>query len=701
MDELLRLSAGRNPGDREDQKMVSKILVVDADSQGAFKLCRGLETFGYQVRGPFPTGATALASLPADPVDLAIVDVYLDGSMDGIELAERLRRDYNVPSVITATWGDDDTIARSGAIRPLAWLLKPVDARALHAAIAAARGHLDDDRRVRHLEERLQQVEATFESAADGLFVTDAQHRIIAVNPAFTQITGFAPAEALGADASKLLDTVTLTPQFFEDLRTSDGVWRGQAQCRRRDGSAIATWQTAGIVRDRAGGIPRVVHSLADISALDQAHKLGNYLASHDPLTALPNRVLLDDRLDQAMERARRDNLRCAVLFVDLDGFKGINDTMGHAAGDQLLQSVATRLSACLRRSDTAARIGGDEFVVLLGEIAKPEDAARLAARILDSMRVPHRLGRDEHVVTASVGVAVFPEDGRDRPSLLRASDAALYDAKLRGRDRYCCYSPGLALRTTERLTVERGLRRAIERGDLRVYYQPLVTLESRHVCGFEALVRWQDRHRGLILPDRFIAIAEDTGLIRELGRWVLHTACHEVAPWLPNFGRSFRLAVNVSARQLTHAHFPDVVREVLQETGFPPDRLELELTERTLQTLSDDPGPVADLKALGVSIAIDDFGTGYSSPSMLKHLPVDRVKIDRSFVRDINRDANDVAIVQAISAMSRTLGLSVLAEGIEEDATLRVVRGLGCVEGQGFYFGHPAPASELALEIL
>jgi diguanylate cyclase (GGDEF)-like protein len=450
------------------------------------------------------------------------------------------------------------------------------------------------------------------------------------------------------------------------------------------------------VVRDEAGEVTHYVAAFSDISAMREAEKELHRFSHHDPLTGLPNRLLFNDRLDQVLERAAREKQRCALLFLDLDGFKVINDTLGHASGDLLLQSIAVRLKGALRRSDTAARLGGDEFVVIMADIAHAEDGAPLARKLLETIAVPIEVAGEQITMSASVGLSVYPDDGADRHALLKAADTAMYNAKAQGRNRYCFYTQELAVRAAERMSIEQGLRRALEREELVLHYQPQVALTSGALTGAEALLRWQHPQQGLIAPGRFISIAEDSGIIEPLGRWVLLNACREAAGWLKAGGPLLRLSVNVSARQLTCDHFEETVREAIQETAFPAHQLEIEITESTLQVIEHSLHLLEALKALGVQIAIDDFGTGYSSLSLLKYLPIDRLKIDRSFVRDIPTDPNDVAIVEAIGALSRTLMLSITAEGVENEAQLETLRRLGCGDGQGYLFSPPLPLGEL-----
>lgn len=555
-------------------------------------------------------------------------------------------------------------------------------------------GTVQDITERRRMEEHLRQAAGVFETTAEGIFILDAGVRIVSVNPAFCAITGYADHEVLGGDPGVLLHSRPHSPGFYGRLESASGAqWRGEIDYRRRDGEVFPAWENISGVRDEAGRTTHYVVAFSDISAIRASEAALQRMAHHDPLTGLPNRLLLNDRLEQALSRAARDGTRSALLFLDLDGFKTINDSLGHVTGDLLLKAVAARVRAALRRSDTAARLGGDEFVVVMEDIDGPEDGAHLAAKLIEVIGLPIELSGNRIEISASVGLSLYPDDGADRHALLMAADTAMYAAKAHGRNRYAFYTEALSARAAERLAIEQGLRRAVKTGGLFVHYQPQIGLADGTLMGVEALVRWLDPEIGPIAPGRFIPIAEDSGLIETLGRFVLETACRE-AVLLP---ASLRLAVNVSARQLARNRFEETVVGALASTGFPAERLEIEITESTLQILDENRAVLERIRALGVGIAVDDFGTGYSSLSLLKHLPIDRLKIDQSFVHDIPADPNDVAIVEAVCALALSLGLRITAEGIETREQLEVLRRLGCHEGQGFLFSRPIPAEALA----
>ena len=440
-------------------------------------------------------------------------------------------------------------------------------------------------------------------------------------------------------------------------------------------------------------------HTLAE--EIEKAKVRMAHLAQHDALTDLPNRILLNDRLGQAIALARRQGKQLAVMFLDLDRFKHINDSLGHAVGDQLLQSVAKRLTAGVRSSDTVCRQGGDEFVILLADIEHAGDAALSAQKILAALTVPHRIDQRELHVTVSIGISIYPQDGQDADTLIKSADTAMYHAKEGGRNNYQFFEPDMNVQAVERHSIEGGLRRALERQEFMLHYQPKINLESGTISGVEALVRWQHPQRGLILPEQFVWIAEDCGLIVPIGAWVLRESCRQAQTWQDAGLPPIPVAVNISAVQFRHKDFLESLAGILRDTGLAPRYLELELTESVLMHDADFTTSVLKaLKAMGVRLAIDDFGTGYSSLSYLTRFPIDSLKIDQSFLRDITHataDSDDAAIVAAVVSMGKSLHQRVIAEGVETREQLAFLQAQGCGEGQGFYFSRPVTAEELA----
>ncbi|HEY9192013.1 MAG TPA: EAL domain-containing protein [Methyloversatilis sp.] len=793
------------------------LMLVEDERVVAFDLKKQLQTFGYRVGSVLASGEQAVNRVKDEAPDLVLMDIHLEGELDGIEAATLIQAHYSIPVVFLTAYAEDDTLRRALASRPFGYLVKPCEARELHATIqmALARrevevtverseqrfkqaldaaslgvlewhpksmhmhgdGHLDslfgdrpmpfdeswdtfltridaDDRvrvetalssalrdgepvRVefrtagngnacsleahakaygqnaeevrivgilqdvtqrRRDEEQLRQSSVVFGTTAEAIVITDASRRVVAVNAAFARITGHQETDVLGQDPDRLLGTGhDSDPSFYQRLLDPAGsaYWQGEITCRRASGEPFPAWESISAVRDGNQHVTHFVAAFSDFTAIHVAEEKLNHLAHHDALTGLPNRLLFDDRFERAIEQARRTQQRCILLFLDLDSFKVVNDTLGHTTGDELLRVVAGRLGGVLRRSDTVARLGGDEFVVLAGSTL-PEDASHLAQKILNALRAPFDLGNEQIRISGSIGVSVFPDHGNDTSQLMRAADIAMYSAKSQGRNRYQFFTEDMSERTHERMHMEQGLRRAIESDGLTVHYQPQIRLTDGQVVGIEALVRWPDPELGMISPMRFIPVAEESGIIETLGIWVLRRACRDVVGLPATAGGHMRLAVNVSVRQFMRDDFVARVLDVLSETGFPAEALELEITESTLQVIERSAGILESLKQLGISISIDDFGTGYSSLGVLRGLPIDRIKIDRSFIVDLTDSSDARSMVEAMLALGRSLRMDMIAEGIEHDDQAELLRQLGCNEGQGFLFSRPLPVDEL-----
>jgi diguanylate cyclase (GGDEF)-like protein/PAS domain S-box-containing protein len=547
--------------------------------------------------------------------------------------------------------------------------------------------------------EQAQRLAATvFSASTSAICITDADERIVAANPALTTITGYAQGEVIGE-----------TPRLFSAARQSDdpaldswariaayGVWQGEVRQRRKNGEIFPAWLTITAVKNADARVTHYTGSFDDISERKQSEAHIHFLAHHDALTRLPNRLLLEDRIRRALAKSRRDGTYTAVLFLDLDRFKLINDTLGHGTGDQLLTRVAARLSRVLRETETVARLGGDEFIIVIPDVADVESVALVAEKVLAVVAEPELIDKRPLHVTPSIGISIYPQDGADVHSLLRSADTAMYHAKERGRNNFQFFTEDMNQAVLERVSIENDLRIAIVRGEFELFYQPQVDSRSGEITGMEALIRWHHPQRGLVAPNRFIPIAEETGLIVPIGEWVLREACRQAKRWHDAGQSGLRISVNLSARQLQQGDLGEQIAAILAASNLQPQTLELELTESLLM---DDPLTAVKLlhalTALGVRIAIDDFGTGYSSLAYLKRFPVSRLKIDRSFVRDLSTDANDAAIVQAVVAMAESLKMEVIAEGVETVEQLRFLAAHGCFAVQGFLFSRPLPATE------
>ena len=552
------------------------------------------------------------------------------------------------------------------------------------------------DNTERRRNEQAQRLAArVFDESGEGILITDADNRIISVNRSFTRITGYSLADVAGRNPKMLSSgrqDQTFYAEVWESLATV-GNWQGELWNRRKDGQIYPQWIGISVVRDAAGALTHYVAIFSDITERKEAQAHIEYLANYDALTGLPNRVLLHDRIEQALAHAERSHRPLAVLFVDLDRFKIVNDSLGHTAGDALLREVARRLQSVVRESDTVSRTGGDEFLVVLTDIVDAEAAARVAEKVLLALDQPVRIeGQDIHA-SCSIGISMYPNDGKNFEDLVKHADLAMYHAKTAGRNAYCFHNESMTAEVREQLDLQGRLRRAIEGRQFVLHYQPLVHLASGRIIGAEALLRWNDPERGMIPPAQFIPAAESGGLIVPLGDWVLRRACRDVAAWRAGGAKDLFVAVNLSVMQFRRGDIVDTVARAIAEADIDPDALELEITESVMLDGADSVmRTLSRLKALGVRLAIDDFGTGYSSLAYLKRLDVDKVKIDQSFVRDLETDADDAAIVRAIVQMARSLNLDVLAEGVETQAIADGLHELSCELAQGWHFGRPMP---------
>lgn len=562
---------------------------------------------------------------------------------------------------------------------------------------------LNDVTAQRRAEEDLRLAATVFDHSVEAIMITDAQRRILSVNKAFTSLTGFTP-EAVVGQTPALLSASRHGLAHYDSIWTEaaeKGVWQGEIWQRRRDGSEFPEWLSIGAVRDRSQAITHYVSVFADITERKASEARIAFLAHHDPLTGLPNRTLLQDRLAQALGRAERSGSVLALLFLDLDRFKTINDSLGHLVGDHLLQSVAERLLQCVRDTDTICRQGGDEFIIVLPDIADADVPARIAEKILRRLAEPFEV--DGHILgtSFSIGLSVFPEDGRTANVLMKNADTAMYHAKGSGRNTYRFFTEAMNANAMDRLLLERHLRRALESHELSVSFQPQVDIHSGAIVGAEALLRWKSAELGFVPPNRFIPIAEESGLIIPIGRWVLRKACQHAMQWYRSGYRFVTVAVNISALQFRRGDIVATVSEVLAETGLPPEYLELELTESILMENAEDIlDTVQQLKTLGVRLSIDDFGTGYSSLSYLKRFAVDRLKIDQGFIRGMVDDPDDAAIVRAIIQLGRSLKLEVIAEGVESLRQIEFLKREGCLESQGYFYCQPV-SHELFMDML
>lgn len=555
----------------------------------------------------------------------------------------------------------------------------------------------DISERIAH-EAYQRQAIAVFENTGEGVTITDPKGRILHINQSFTKITGYTLSDVEGKSPA-LLQSGRHREDFYLDMwkrLETTGHWQGEIWNRRKSGEIYPEWLTISAVRDEDGAVENYIGVFSDISRIKRSEEDLQRMANYDPLTGLANRLLLGVQLRHALDRAGRHGYKLAVMEIDLDGFKNVNDTLGHPAGDKLLQIIATRLTGCLRGEDIVSRLGGDEFAIVLENVGKEHDAGAVAGKLIAAVAPPMQLEGQMARVTASIGIAIYPDDGPDATALMKAADTALYVSKREGRNTHRYYSGKMAASVQQRHETEQGLRQALENGSLEVWYQPQISLKEQCVAGVEALLRWRCPRRGVVAPGEFLPIARETGLILPIGEWVLRQACHQMSAWR-NAGLNLRLmTVNVDGQQMVRSDFVATVETVLAETGMPASMLELEMTENfLLENAENGMGAAMRFSEMGVEVAIDDFGTGYSSLSYLKYFRADALKIDKSFVYDLPADIVSASIIGAIVHLGRGLDFRLVAEGVETREQLAYLMNAGCDWVQGHYFASPMPAAE------
>ncbi len=621
----------------------------------------------------------------------------VEAMLGSIHPEDRGRIEASIPKMASGKYDETYRIIRKdGEIRWIRDRAFPV--RDEEGAIIRIAGIAEDITAQREIEDQLKLSAQVFVSSLEAIMITDSNNHIIKVNSAFTEITGYPESEVLGENP-RILKSGRHKASFYRALwRTllMTGKWQGEIWDRRRNGEIYPKWLSIHLLRDEEGNIMNYIALFSDITERKASFEKIEHLAHYDALTNLPNRSLLNERLDSAIVAARRNGTKVAVLFLDLDRFKHINDSLGHFAGDLLLQAVANRLKRCVREIDTVARLGGDEFVMVLNGIRESEDAAHVAQKVLESMTEAVLIEGKEIVATPSIGISLYPEDGQNHAALVRNADAAMYHAKDLGRGNFQFFTANMNARAFELLSFESDLKLALKREEFSLHYQPQIDIASGRIVGMEALIRWLHPERGYVPPSSFIPVAEECGAIIAIGEWVLRSACRQNRSWSQAGLPAIPVAVNLSAVQFRQKDIAGRLRAILEETGLDPALLELEMTERILMLDADSTiGTLAAIKKMGTMLSIDDFGTGYSSLSYLKRFPIDKLKIDRSFVCDITTDQDDAAIISTIIAMGHNLRLKVIAEGVETSEQLAFLKQEGCDEAQGFLFGRPLPAEE------
>lgn len=676
-----------------------RILIVDDDHLMRCVLHDAVVECGY-IAQEAASGSEAIRMVAEEAPDAVLLDIVMP-EMDGFETCAALRalpQGVNLPVIMTTALESAETINRAYAVGATDYLPKPVNPSLLrhHLRYVLRASRLFDE--LRRKDERLQLIGQVFEHSSEMILVADAQYCIAEVNPAFCRLSGYQRDELLGQDVRSHQATRpqdSFLRRLWDNLAET-GSWQGELLNRRKDGECFQALVTINAVGE-PGALSHIIMIYNDISRLRETEQRLLYLTQYDPLTELPNRILFIDRVQQALRQAMRRGGLVGVLYLDIDNFHEFNDTLGHAAGDRLLQMVAGRIATRVRLSDSVARFGSDEFALLLHDLMRDESMALVAQRIQEQLAKPFVLDGRELDLSASIGISLYPGDGAEAEDLCKQAEIAMQSAKQEGKNRYCFFSPDMNTRAREQLALKLDLRRGLERREFLLHYQGKFDCRSGIFTGVEALVRWQHPELGLVPPMSFIPLAEESGLIVPLGEQVLRMACEQNRSWRERGFAPFRVAVNLSARQFRDGALLKTVARVLQETGLSADGLELEITESAFMKETAYAAEIMkQLRIMGIRIALDDFGTGYSSLSYLKYFPIDVLKIDFSFVKNIFHVPEDTAIVKAIISMAHSLEIATVAEGVETEEQRQFLLTEGCDELQGYISGMPLPADQI-----
>lgn len=673
--------------------MLPTLLILDDEEAVVHSLQRLFRKEGYQTLTA-SRGDEALQLLEQQDVGVILSDQRMP-EMTGVEFLRRSKEIRpDAVRMVLSGYADIESVTAAinrGSIYK--FLVKPWDEALLRANVREAFERYE-------LTVRGSQFTKVYENTQEGIMITDADSVIQSVNPAFTAITGYPPDEVLGK-TPHLLRSGRHDDDFYANMweqLVEEGHWQGEIWNRRKSGEVYPEWLSISAIHDHRGEVSQYVALFTDITEHKRNEEKLRHMAYHDVLTGLPNRRMFSKYLEATILQAERGQRLLAVMFLDLDRFKTINDSHGHDVGDKLLQAVAKRLKISLRKSDILARMGGDEFTLLLTSINDIRDVEGIAEKIKQTMADSIQIGEQTFFVTTSIGISLYPMDGENPEVLMKNADTAMYQAKQLGRDTFQFYTPAMNSTAKEQLDLENDLRLAQQRDELEVFYQPKMCLKSGRICGAEALLRWRHPEKGLISPVNFIPLAEETGLIVPIGEWVLRQACRDAQAWQAASLPAIRVAVNISVRQLMQTGLVETVATALEQSGLASRWLELELTESMLLEENDANRMLLQrFKEMGVTLSIDDFGTGYSSLSYLKQLPVDLLKIDQSFVQDLPHRREDAELVKNIITMAHGLQLEVIAEGVESEAQLVFLKNQGCDQIQGYLLHAPMPAVEFA----
>lgn len=680
-----------------DFAKIANILIIEDDPYEAEHLKLHMQQAGHRIVDVATSGEDALIKAEQADINLILSDIVLSGELDGIETVLKIRKKYDIPAIFLTAHVSDELLLRAEQARPFAYLLKPYRQSEMEFMINMSLTRVQVEKELiaqNHIAEiELRQAHAIIQHTNEGIMVTDTNNLILSVNPAFTRITGYDATEAIGQKTS-LLESGKHDRAFYAKIWSSvqrHGHWQGEIWTRRKNGEIFPEWLTINPIYNPDCSLQQFVSIFSDITSIKQSKEELEHLAHHDPLTDLPNRLLFMTRLRFSIRTASRHNLFCAVLYLDLDRFKLVNDSYGHGMGDSVLQTVAHRFKSQIREVDMLARLGGDEFVILLEGIDDPLDISLVAQKIIQSLDTPVIVSGHEFSLSCSIGIAIYPKDGNTVEDLLRDADSAMYQAKKSALNNTVFYSEEMTQDACQRIKLFHELKQALVKHEFELYYQPQVDMHTGTLQGAEALIRWNHPQRGLVGPIDFIKEAEDCGLIIPIGQWVLQEACVMMKTWLEKGIDFGRISVNVAGPQIQNDQLQEVVRQALNQSALKPEHLELELTETyAMELIESYIETLHTLNLMGITIAIDDFGTGASSLSRLKKLHINKLKIDRTFVIDISKDKDDEAIVSTIISMGNSLGLNVIAEGVESEAQKHFLLNEQCLLGQGYLFSKP-----------
>ena len=677
-----------------------KIFVVEDESVVALDITTRLEGMGYIVAGQTDCGEIAIQQVEELHPDLVLMDIQIKGQMEGIEAAEYIHAHFDIPVIFLSTQSDTLTLQTAMMAQAYGYLIKPFDERDLKSNITMALYKHSMESKLRESEERYA---LAVRAANDGIWDWNLKTNEIYYSPRWKGILGYKEDE-IGSDPNEWFKSVhpedkyRVQTELVSHIKGLTPLFECEYRMRHSNGNYLWTLSRGLAVRDEKGMAYRMAGSQSDITARKLAEERLAHDALHDALTGLPNRVLFMDRLENRLERTKRNpNELFAIMFIDLDRFKVVNDSLGHAVGDQLLMTIANRLKLCLRPEDTISRLSGDEFTILLNDIGEVGDVYRIAERIKVSLVTTTLLGAVERSPTASIGIVMYNSSYSSAGELLRDADLAMYRAKALGGNRHQLFDETMHVSAIELMHLEGDLKRAVQRKEWLIYYQPIISLTSGKPVGVEALVRWLHPRRGILQPNDFIHVAEETGYILSIGDYVLRTACQQVKAWRDAGHPNFWVSVNISPRQFQDKGLVEKVAQILSESGLSSDSLRLEITESlAIHDMEYTIKIMKELYEMGVHTSLDDFGTGFSSLSYLKRFPLKVLKIDQSFIQDIRINEKNESLIKAIIAMARSLGLEVVAEGVEKDEQLTFLRSQLCDNVQGFLLSHPIPAAEL-----